>query len=411
MLTVDGLRSVAGDAATRAGISSSRFWILDDTTDRPGAVTLLGSEPALEAETVSDPRRHVAVLPYSSGTTGRPKGVMLTHRNLVANIAQISGLLGVGSDSTVLGVLPFSHIYGMTVVLNLALRQRAALVAVPRFELEPFLKLVEDHGATHLFVAPPIVLALGKSEAVARYSLDSLELLVSGAAPLDEALALAVAKRLGCEVRQAYGMSEMSPVSHVAPIGVEVEPSSVGWTVPNMSCRLLDPATGEVIPIPEVGASRPGELCCAGPNIMAGYLGRPDATSETIDADGYLHTGDIATVSADGAVTIVDRIKELIKYKGYQVAPAELEGILLTHPDVADAAVVGVVDASTGEELPKAFVVCAEGRLLTAEDVITFVADRVAPYKKVRLVEFIDRVPKSPSGKILRRQLRVVEGV
>lgn len=410
VLTVDRLRDVVTQAAAQVGLEAGRVLVLDDTALAQGAVRAFGREDPLVGEPVSDPGQELAVVPYSSGTTGRPKGVMLTHRNLVANICQISGLLGVSGESTLLGVLPFSHIYGMTVVLNLSIRQRAKVITVPRFDLEPCLQLIQDRGITHLFVAPPIVLALAKAEEVDRFDLGSVELLVSGAAPLDEVLASAVSRRLGCPVRQAYGMSEMSPVSHLAPIDTPAAQSSVGWTIANMTCRLLDPASGEVLEIPEHGQSAPGELCCAGPNIMAGYLGRPEATNSTIDADGFLHTGDIATVAADGSVTIVDRLKELIKYKGYQVAPAELEGILLSHPGVADAAVVGVRDPDTGEELPKAYLVAADGQQLTGEQIIQFIAEQVAPYKKIRLVEFIESVPKSASGKILRRELRALEG-
>ncbi|WP_035739720.1 AMP-binding protein [Parafrankia elaeagni] len=392
--------STALEAVELAGPGPGAAVVLED------ALADWSSLPAYVGEPVTAPATHLAVLPYSSGTTGRPKGVMLTHRNLVANLAQIEELLAVGRESVLLGVLPFSHIYGMTVVLHLALRRRATLVVVPRFDLEAVLGLVEQHRMTHLFVAPPVVLALAKSPEVDAHDLSSVAVVLSGAAPLDEALASAVADRLDCQVRQAYGMSEMSPVSHLAPVSAHLPASSVGWTVPNMSIRLVDVATGADIEPPTEGVSTPGELCCSGPNVMAGYLGNEAETRDSIDELGYLHTGDIATVSADGVVRIVDRLKELIKYKGYQVAPAELEGLLLGHPDIADAAVVGIAQGTTGDEWPKAFVVPSAGASLDAEQVITYVADRVAPYKKVRIVEFVDAIPKSASGKILRRELR-----
>lgn len=205
---------------------------------------------------------------------------------------------------------------------------------------------------------------------------------------------------------QGYGMSEMSPVSHFIPVGAtDVPCESVGFAAPNTENKLLDPVTGEEIELPEDGVSERGELCVKGPNIMLGYLNDTAATDAMIDADGFLHTGDVATVDPRGVVTIVDRIKELIKYKGYQVAPAELEALLLTHPSIADAAVIGVLDEE-GEEVPKAFVVRQPSAELTAHQVVEFVAANVAPYKKVRRVEFLDAVPKSTSGKILRRELR-----
>ena len=354
-----------------------------------------------------DAATRLAALPYSSGTTGRPKGVRLSHRNLVANIAQVEDRLGVRRDDVVIAVLPFFHIYGMTVLLNLSLRRRSTLVTMPRFDLADFLGAIARHRVTFAFIAPPIAVALAKHPAVEDYDLSSLRTVFSGAAPLDGELGQALADRLGVTVLQGYGMSELSPVSHFTPEAMadSVSCESVGFAVPNSENRLLDPATREEIPKPESGVSARGELCVKGPNVMLGYLDDADATDAMIDADGFLHTGDVATVDARGVITIVDRIKELIKYKGYQVAPAELEALLLTHPTIADAAVIGVLDEE-GEEVPKAFVVQRGSDALTGQQVMDFVAERVAPYKKVRRVEFIDVVPKSASGKILRRELR-----
>ena len=345
------------------------------------------------------------MLPYSSGTTGRPKGVKLSHRNLVANVEQSRGLLNVRPQDRLLALLPFFHIYGLTVLLNIALRERACLVTMPRFDLAEFLRMIQDHKCTYLFIAPPVAVALTKHPLVAEYDLSSVHTTLSGAAPLDGELGAALAERLQCRVLQGYGMTEMSPVSHLIPAdATDVPVSSVGFTVPNMECRLVDPATGEDIEIPAEGTSAPGHLLCRGPNIMLGYLNRPEETADTLDADGFLHTGDIATVRSDGVVTIVDRLKELIKYKGYQIAPAELEALLLTHPGIADAAVIGTPDAD-GQEVPMAFVVRQpgeHGQALDEAAVIDFVAAKVAPFKKIRRVEFIEAVPKSASGKILR---------
>jgi acyl-CoA synthetase (AMP-forming)/AMP-acid ligase II len=331
--------------------------------------------------------------------------VMLTHRNLVANVAQTVGIIELDQDDRVAAVLPFFHIYGMTVLLNLSLYARAQLVTFPRFDLEHFLGTIERQRCTYLFVAPPIALALAKHPLVGEHDLSSVHTILSGAAPLDGALADLVAARLGCRVVQGYGMTEMSPVSHAVPAERDDIPrGSVGLTISNMVCRIVDLETGHDIGIPESGMSEPGELWCKGPNVMAGYLDDEEATRQILDADGYLHTGDIAAVDAHGAFYVVDRVKELIKYHGYQVPPAELEALLLTHPDVQDAAVIGVLD-DDGEEVPKAFIVRRDENL-AAEDLMAWVATRVAAHKKIRRVEFIDQVPRSASGKILRKDLR-----
>ncbi len=223
------------------------------------------------------------------------------------------------------------------------------------------------------------MVALAKHPSVADYDTSSVKLVLCGAAPLDASLAAAVEDRLGCAVRQAYGMTEMSPVSHIAPLNDDtIAPQSVGFTVANMMCTLIDPGTGNEVPLPESGISAPGELCCAGPNVMLGYLENPSATADAIDDGGFLHTGDLAVVDETGAITIVDRLEELIKYKGYQVAPAELEGILLEHNEINDAAVIGD-PMENGDEAPHAFVVRAENSYITEVDIIDHVGQRVAP--------------------------------
>lgn len=408
LFTVSALLPAAREAAIQAGIPADRLVVLDGAAGHPSLRDLLtAGAPAPDIS--FDPATHVAVLPYSSGTTGRPKGVMLSHRNLVANAEQSRGLLKVTPEDRLLALLPFFHIYGLTVLLNLALRQRACLVTMPKFELAEFLRIIQDQKCSYLFIAPPVAVALSKHPMVADYDLSSVHTALSGAAPLDGELGGKLAERLGCRVLQGYGMTEMSPVSHLIPVdATELPVSSVGYTVPNMDCMLLDPATGEEIEVPAEGSSAPGHLLCRGPNVMLGYLNRPEETADTLDSDGFLHTGDIATVRADGVVTIVDRLKELIKYKGYQIAPAELEALLLTHPGIADAAVIGTSDAD-GQEVPMAFVVRqpgTDGDGLDEAAVMDYAAARVAPFKKIRRVEFIDAVPKSSSGKILRRMLK-----
>ncbi|MGW0023345.1 AMP-binding protein [Rhodococcus sp. NPDC003383] len=406
LVTISPLLPQAKEAAAKVGIPDELLVVIDGAEGHPSLRDLL-TEGAPAPDVSFDPATHLAVLPYSSGTTGRPKGVMLTHTNLVANVCQITPRMGIAADDRILAVLPFFHIYGMTVLLNAALYNRASLVTMPKFDLVQFLTLVSEQKCTYVFVAPPVAVALAKHPLVDEYDLSSVHTIFSGAAPLDRELGGAVASRLGCKVRQGYGMSEMSPVSHAIPFDDDdTALDSVGPTIANMECKIVDPVTGEEVAYPEGdGVSEPGELWCKGPNIMVGYLGNPEATAETLDADGYLHTGDIATVDGHGVVTIVDRLKELIKYKGYQVPPAELEALLLTHPQIADAAVIGVLD-DEGEEVPKAFVVRQPGAELSEDEVMTFVAERVSPHKKVRQVQFIDVVPKSAAGKILRKDLR-----
>ena len=357
-----------------------------------------------------DPATHIAVLPYSSGTTGIPKGVMLTHRNLVANVQQSRANIDLQGTDRVLAVLPFFHIYGMTVLLNLALRQRASLVTMPKFDLVEFLTNIQTYGCTYLYIAPPIAVALAKHPIVDQFDISTVHTVFSGAAPLDGETAEAAGRRIHARMMQGYGMSELSPVSHAMPYDRDDIPvSSVGTLLPNQECKLIDTATGEEITeIGENGETLPGEIWVKGPNVMLGYLNKPDATAETLDADGFLHTGDVGVYHEGGYFSIVDRVKELIKYKGYQIAPAELEALLLSHPKIMDAAVIGVLDEDK-QEIPKAFIVAAPDSGLTEDDVKAFVAEQVAPHKKVRRVEFIDAIPKSTSGKILRKDLRARE--
>lgn len=353
----------------------------------------LMGEP-LSAQVPVEAALDVAVLPYSSGTTGLPKGVRLTHRNLVANVDQSLTVIGCDAGEWTVGFLPFFHIYGQTVLMNMHLAAGAGVITMPRFDLELFLTLVARHRTPTLFCAPPVAVALAKHPLVTNFDLSCVERFFSGAAPLGGEVGDAVAARIGCLSVQGYGMTEMSPVSHATPRGA-ARNGSVGVTLPSTETRI-------VVEGRDAGVGEPGELWVRGPQVMAGYHSRPEATAETLTADGWLKTGDLAEIDADGYVFIRDRLKELIKVKGFQVAPAEVEAVLLTCPMVKDAAVKGVPDDEAGE-VPVAFVVPAEGAAEAA--IRAHLAARLAHYKLPRTIRFVEAIPKSASGKILRRML------
>jgi acyl-CoA synthetase (AMP-forming)/AMP-acid ligase II len=395
LITIDALLEKALPAAQQAGVQEV-FTIGQGEGATPFTELLRDAEPP---QVAIQPREDLLVLPYSSGTTGLPKGVMLTHHNLVANMLQVlaSGV-NLQTDERVIGILPFYHIYGMLVILNLCLYKGMTIVTLPRFELELFLKTMQDYKITRANLVPPIILMLAKHPLVDQYDLSHLKIIMSGAAPLGEEVARACAERLGCIVLQGYGLTETSPVTHVNPEDpARIKLASVGPPLANTECMIVNVETGAPL-----GIKEEGEVWIRGPQVMRGYLNSPEATANTLTPDGWLRTGDIGYVDEDGYFYIIDRVKELIKYKGLQVAPAELEAVLLSHPAVADAAVIPSPDEEAGE-VPKAFVVLKAPA--TAEELMDYVAQRVAPFKKIRRIEFVQQIPKSPSGKILRRVL------
>jgi acyl-CoA synthetase (AMP-forming)/AMP-acid ligase II len=395
LLTAPPFLAKATEAAAKSAVEE--IVVFGEAEGVTGFASLLTGGPVPHPDI--DPANDIVALPYSSGTTGFSKGVMLTHRNLVANLVQTVALLQVAENDKVSAFLPFFHIYGMNVIMNCCLFHGATLVTMPRFELEPFLQAVADHRLTRLYLVPPIVLLLAKSPVVDRYDLSSVKSALSGAAPLDANIARMLTERIGARVSQGYGLSETSPVTHGVPWdAAEFNLASIGPLTPNTECKIVDVATGT-----ELGPSQDGELWIRGPQVMKGYLNNEPATRAAIDDEGFFHTGDVGHADERGDFFIVDRVKELIKYKGYQVPPAELEAHILAHPCVADAAVIGVLDED-GQEIPKGFVVLKDP--VSADELMEFVASRVAPYKKVRRLEFVEEIPKSPTGKILRRLLR-----
>ncbi len=403
LVTVPPFLDKAREAAAKSGVEEI-FVFGSAEGARPFAELLqAGDQPP--AVRIS-PRDDIVVLPYSSGTTGLPKGVMLTHYNLVANLCQVEGMQsfdGFGEPDVIMAFLPFFHIYGMVVIMMLGVANGGTVVTMPRFDMMEFLGLVQKYRVTILPLVPPVVLGMVKHPAVAQFDLSSVRMVFSGAAPLGEDIARELSEKLGCPVVQGYGMTEASPVTHLSPTSnAPWKPGSAGRVVPNTEVKLVDVASGA-----EAAQGEPGELWIRGPQIMRGYLGRPEETADCLDREGWYHTGDVGYVDADGYFFIVDRTKELIKYKGLQVAPAELEALLVTHPAVLDAAVVRKADDEAGE-VPKAYVVLKPdeaSRATSSEAIMDWVAARVAPHKRVRILEFVDQIPKSASGKILRRLL------
>ena len=397
MVTAGPFLENARQAATEAGVE--KVFVFGEAEGALPFASLMetdGEPPPVQFDLQND----LVVLPYSSGTTGMPKGVMLTHHNLVANMCQVAGFQGltpISEQDTLVAVLPFFHIYGMVVILMYSLSRGAAIVTMPRFDMEQFLGMLQEHGVTVAHLVPPIVLGMAKHPAVDNYNLPKLRALFSGAAPLGEPVAREAAQRLECMVVQGYGMTEMSPVTHLGRDDPEHgKMDSAGQVIPNSEVKIVDIETGA-----ELGPNQEGELVMRGPQLMKGYLNNPEATAEAI-RDGWYFSGDIGYVDEDGHFFIVDRVKELIKYKGFQVAPAELEALLLSHPAVADAAVIPSPDEEAGE-VPKAFVVLREEA--TTDELMAFVAERVAPHKRIRRMEVAEEIPKSLSGKILRRVL------
>lgn len=344
-------------------------------------------------------REDLVALPYSSGTTGLPKGTMLTQYNLVTNNIQfISSCRATDRDILII-FLPFYHIYG-TMLMGSSLYAGATQVLMERFDLVECLTLIKNHKVTMCFVVPPILIAMANYPELKRQDLSSLRFIFTGAAPLAPEVGKTVQELTGVRVLQGYGLTEASPLTHANPIdGSFAKLESVGLPISDEEHKIVDLETGEK----ELGPEEVGELIVRGPHIMKGYWKSPQATHQAL-RNGWLYTGDIAKIDKDGFVYIIDRKKEMIKYKGFGIAPAELEAVLFQHPAIADCAVFSKPDPEAGE-IPKGVVVLKKGQQATAEELMQFVEERVAGYKKIREIEFLEAIPKTASGKILRRVL------
>jgi len=374
------------------------------------APNVRGFEDLMAGESSETPPRveihedDLVALPYSSGTTGLPKGVMITHKNLVTNNIQFVACIRMQPSDRLMIFLPFYHIYG-TMLMGSAVYSGATSVLMERFEPVECLQLVERHGVTLFFVVPPVLLMLSNWPELGKYNLSSLRVTMVGAAPVAPELARRFRQLTGVQVLQGYGMTEASPLTHVNPVHDERlnVVDSAGLLAHDTEHRVVDIETGEqILPPGEVG-----EICIRGPQVMQGYWKAPEATAAAI-RDGWYYSGDIGCVDERGYLYIRDRKKEMIKFKGFGIAPAEIEALLVEHPAIADAAVIGKPDPEAGE-IPKAFVVKKPGHDLSPADVIAFVKGRLANYKVPGEVEFVTAIPKTPSGKILRRVLKEQE--
>lgn len=412
LVTQASVLSVAKEAAKRVGIPEDRIALMGDEKDPDGRIKHFTSvmdvsvEAGVQRRAKVDPDKDLAFLVYSSGTTGYPKGVMLSHRNIVANVLQVTGgEPELTPEDSILSFLPFFHIYGLTCILHQAIYRGIKCVVMPKFAIEDWCRNIQQHKITFSYVVPPVVLLLSKDPCVDKYDLSSLRMLNSGAAPLTREIVDALHDRTKLKVKQGYGLSETSPTTHMQPwadwhrtIG------SVGQMVPNSTAKFMG-EDGNELPVGETG-----ELWIKGPNIFKGYLNNAEGTKNAITEDGYFKTGDVGYLDEQGNFYITDRVKELIKYKGFQVPPAELEGLLLSNDKIADVAVLGVYREDLASEVPLAYVVPKQGVNASPQlekEIADWLAAKVANHKRLRGgVKFTDEIPKSASGKILRRMLK-----
>jgi len=423
LLTNAACLDVACKAASKVGLPLDRILLVGNNkpTNPVQHFSSLKSASVSINRVKIDPKEDLAYLVYSSGTTGEPKGVMLTHENVVANSIQATTANGYNTNwktDTGIGFLPMYHIYGKlneftikhalinagiaTLLLN-TIFYGVTNHIMSGFDLKRFCETVDKEKVTIAYLVPPVALALAKAPIVDQYNLKSLRDLHSSAAPIPVEIITAIHKRLGAQILQVYGMSEAAPAVSVQRIETWTTAlGTSGCLLPSMSAKVVSDGK-------EMGMGEEGELCLKGPNIFKGYYNNPEATAAAFDAEGWYHTGDVAKFDEHRNLYITDRVKELIKYNGFQVAPAQLEALLIGHPAVADVAVVGVYDESKVTELPRAYIVVAagyKGDENLEEELHQWFNERVSPHKKLRGgIRFVEAIPKSNAGKILRRVL------
>jgi long-chain acyl-CoA synthetase len=394
--TVDACRSQMPDVARVVVVG-------EDVNDQSGTVVsyaeVVGTARATDPGVRVD-QSQLAALPYSSGTTGLPKGVMLTQQILVWNQLQYRVASGVSADDTYPIFLPLAHIYGV-MLMNSALASGAHQVLMERFDLAALVAVMQQHAVTLLHLVPPVLLAFANAPDLQRRQFERIRYALSAAAPLAPDVARRVEQRLGLRVIQAYGLTETGPASHHSPLEPDkVKLESVGTVMADTEQRVVDLETGQNVLQP----GEVGEILIRGPQVMQGYWNAPDETARAL-RNGWLHTGDIGYVDEDGYAYVIDRKKEMIKCRAFSIAPAELEAALLEHGDIADCGVVGADDAEAGE-VPHAFVVARKGCTLDAAALSDYFSTRLAGYKMIRRWHLIDVIPRTPSGKILRRLLK-----
>ncbi|PID96195.1 MAG: 4-coumarate--CoA ligase family protein [Actinomycetales bacterium] len=402
------------DAATRVGLTPGDI-IVAGPGGREAAIagghTAYDDVLATPADPPTldiDPATHVAALPMSMGYTGLPKAVELSHRNIIANVLQFPVYCEpIPPGSRLLGVVPMSHGYGITALANFGLRRRFPVLTMPAFSPVPFLDLVRTHRPTVLFIVPGIASFLANDPSVDTVDWSCADLAISGASSMDPAVAEALVDRIGCDLVCGWGMTEMSPIASFRPRWrTDIDQTVVGMPVPNVRTRVVDPATGQDVVVPETGESAPGEMWCTGDSVMLRFHNEPEATARMLDADGWLHTGDLVTVDREGCMRIVGRCKELIKSRGLQISPAEIEAVLREHPAVADAAVYPVAIAgSPGDEAPYALIQLKPGVTAKPFDFIRHVGSELAKYKQLKSVVFVDSIPRDTAGQIRRDEL------
>jgi acyl-CoA synthetase (AMP-forming)/AMP-acid ligase II len=401
VITSDNLYAQVGNLISE--VQGLRFIVLEGQGELPLDTipfsSLLAGPDRLDRSIGLDPKERIAVLPFSSGTTGLPKGVMLTHFNLLSDLYQVVMAHEISETDVMINQLPFFHIYGMTVLMGTSIMAGATQVLASRFHpVDEFLSLFETYRPSLFFTVPLIIQEFCHHPKVPTMDWSRLRYVNAGGAILSPEVQERFTQITGVPVMVGYGLTESSPTTHVTPIG-RIKVGSIGLPLPLTEDRIVDPETGIELRSREIG-----ELWVRGPQVMKGYYNNPEATAQTV-VNGWLRTGDLAWKDEEGYVFIVDRLKEVIKCKGFQVAPAEIEHILVGHPDIKDAAVIGEKHPEYGE-VPVAYVVLRDKVSLSPEAIIEYAAQGLAKYKRLTKVVLTQMIPRSASGKILRRLLK-----